>query len=312
MATQSSDTLSLLKSSRFEMRPEGPFDLVNTTRYFGGWVMVDPDAPELSMAFPVEGWRSAAAAVVRQNEQGAIVGEIVSAAEEVEVAWHQALAVFSLDCDGSGWPEVGERDPFIGQLQRTYHFLRPVLFHSPYEAAAAFIISHRISTRQGGVIRQALAREMGEQIPIGGKALFAFPQPQVLAELNSFPGLNAEKVERLHGVARAAMEGLLDRAYLRSLPVGQALAELRSLRGVGEFFAQGILMRGAGLVDEPTDDEISKQAVQLGYALAERPTREQWLRIAETWRPYRMWASVLLHVWMTREHAASHRSERRK
>lgn len=310
MAIQSSDE-HVLKSTSFTMSPQGPFDLINTTRYFDGWCMNGLDQSHLVMAFPVEGWESAAAVTVHQNEQGMIAGEVVSTAEAANAAWQQALAVFSLDADGSSWPEVGERDPFVGRLQHSYQFLRPVLFHSPYEAAASFIISHRISVRQGRNIRREMARELGEQLHIGEQELYAFPQPQVLAEITSFPGLSTEKIERLRGVARVALDGLLDRTYLRSLPVEQALTQLRSLRGVGEFFAQGILMRGAGLVDEPTNEDIGKQAVQLGYALAERPNWEQWQGIAEAWRPYRMWVNVLLHVWMTREHAASHRQGRR-
>ena len=126
-------------------------------------------------------------------------------------AWLQSLAVLSLDGIesneggdrlGISWPEVGQRDPVIGRLQSAYGYLRPVTFHSPYEAAAAFIIGHRISIAQGRAIRQAMAREVGECIPAGGENVYAFPQPQVLARVNSFKGVSAEKIERLHRIAK--------------------------------------------------------------------------------------------------------------
>src|SRR5439155_8384982 len=63
-------------------------------------------------------------------------------------------------------------------------------------------------------------------------------------------------------------------------------------------FAQGILMRGAGLVDAVTDDDLTPRAIQLLYALGERPNRAAVLQRAEAWRPYRMWALVLLNVWL--------------
>jgi DNA-3-methyladenine glycosylase II len=91
---------------------------------------------------------------------------------------------------------------------------------------------------------------------------------------------------------------VLDRARLRALPTDQALAELTALRGVGEFSSQGILFRGAGVVDEVTDEEVSKQAVERLYGLDHRPRHDEVLRLAEAWRPYRMWALVLLHVWL--------------
>jgi DNA-3-methyladenine glycosylase II len=286
---------------QFEMTPRGPFSLAVTKEYFGTWTTSGPDQVAVVLAFPVEGWRTSAAVIVRQDNDMRIRGEIYGVGEEGEQAWQQALAVFSLDCDGSAWPHVGQRDPLIGNVQSTSHFLRPVLFHSPYEAAASFIIGHRISMQQGRKLRQALAEAIGEQIHTAGATVYAFPHPQILRELESFQGINAEKIERLHGVAQAALDGLLDRAYLRSLPVEQALRELRTIRGVGDFFAQAILMRGAGLVDSLVNDATTKQAIQLLYQLPQEPDQATVEQMAETWRPYRMWTTVQLHVWLRRE-----------
>jgi DNA-3-methyladenine glycosylase II len=292
---------------KYELLPHSPFNLALVNDYFGGWTSSGIDTSVIAMAFPVEGWRTSAVVTLRQNEQGHILGEVVGTGEEPEAAWRQALAVLSLDNDGDGWPVVGQRDPVIGGLQQTYDFLRPVLFHSAYEAAAAFIISHRISMQQGRAIRQAMAQQVGEKLQVGETTLHAFPRPQALLELSAFKGVNPEKFPRLHAVAQAALDGWLDRTYLRSLPVEQALAQLRTLPGVGEFFAQGILLRGAGLVDAVSDDDVTKEAVQLAYKLPQRPDHNTVLQIAEAWRPYRMWASVLLHVWLRREMGGPHR-----
>src|SRR5207302_4552285 len=96
---------------------------------------------------------------------------------------------------------------------------------------------------------------------------------EALLGLNAIASIAPLKVERLHAVARAALEGMLDRTRLRSLPEPEALQQLRTLPGIGEFFAQGILMRGAGLVDAVTDDELTARAIQLLYGLQERPDR---------------------------------------
>src|SRR5207237_10308459 len=187
-----------------------------------------------------------------------------------ERAWQQALATLSLDVDGSGFPAVGRRDPIIGRLQAEYHYLRPVLFHSPYEAACAFVIGHRITILQTRRIRQQMAEQAGATIEVDGTGFRAFPDPHALLRIESFPSVAPAKIERLHHVARAALDGRLDRARLRSLPEMDALAQLRTLPGIGEFFAQGILMRGAGLVEPVTDDDITPRAIQLLYALGER------------------------------------------
>lgn len=298
------------QESRFELPLHDPFSLATANEYFGGWTSFGPDQSSLCMAFPVEGWRNSAAVTLQQHGSSSISGEVFGAGEDAGIAWQQALAALSLDSDAAGWHEVGQRDPVIGTLQNSYDFLRPVLFHSPYEAAAAFTIGHRISIQQRRTICQAMAQQMGEGVQVGETTLYAFPRPQVLLELSAFKGVNDVKIQRLHAIAHAALDGLLDRAFLRSQPVERSLEMLRSLPGIGPFFAQGILMRGAGLLDDVTDDEVTKEAVQLAYKLAKLPDQHEVLQIAEAWRPYRMWAAVLLHVWLRREMGGPHQQRK--
>ncbi len=59
--------------------------------------------------------------------------------------------------------------------------------------------------------------------------------------------------------------------------------------------------RGAGVVDELTNDDLTQYAVQKAYGLPQLPDPEQMLEITTAWKPYRMWAEVLLHVWLRRE-----------
>jgi DNA-3-methyladenine glycosylase II len=290
-----------LIDTRFHLAPQGPFNLRDESEFFGGWPPLGADPSALAMAFPVEGWRTSAVVVVRQTS-GNVTGEVHGASgPDAEAAWNQALAVLSLDMDGSGFPEVGRRDPVIGRLQERYRFLRPVCFHSPYEAAANFVIGQRSSIRQARATRMAMARELGDAVTVGEEQLYAFPRPSALLGMARFSGLSAEKVERLHVVARAAADGVLDRARLRAMPVDQALSELQGLRGIGPFSAQGTLLRGAGLADAVPDDDVTKQAVQRAYELPTQPDYQRLLEMAEPWRPYRMWTTVLLHLWLRRE-----------
>lgn len=179
-----------------------------------------------------------------------------------------------------------------------------MLFHSPYEAACAFLIGHRITIQQTRRLRQKIAEDAGAAIDVDGIKAFAFPGPREVLGVQSFPGVAPLKIERLHAAARAALDGTLDRRRLRALPEAEALKQLQTLPGIGEFFAQGILMRGAGLVDAVTDDDLTPRAIQLLYALRERPHRAAVLKRAESWRPFRMWAVVLLNVWIRSQPAA--------
>jgi 3-methyladenine DNA glycosylase/8-oxoguanine DNA glycosylase len=281
----------------FNHQPKGPFDLANANQHFGGWLTLGSDSRVVVMAFPVEGWQASAIVAVRQDATGIVNGDVRCAEHCADAAWQQALATLSLDCDGSGWSDVGRRDPFLGRLQASYAHLRPVLFHSPYEAAAAFVIGHRLTIRQGRAIRRAMAEEFGDRMEIGEEVFYAFPRPQLLRKISSIKGVSAAKIPRLHGIADAALEGWLDRATLRSMTEEAALEKVRSLKGIGEFFSQGILYRGAGLADAVPDDQVTRMAFQRAFALTDPPDRETVLTLAEPWRPFRMWATVLLHVW---------------
>ncbi len=48
--------------------------------------------------------------------------------------------ILCLDIDGRGFGAIASRDPVVGALQRRYPGLRPVLFYTPYVAAAWAII----------------------------------------------------------------------------------------------------------------------------------------------------------------------------
>jgi DNA-3-methyladenine glycosylase II len=93
-----------------------------------------------------------------------------------------------------------------------------------------------------------------------------------------------------------AEEGELDGGRLRALPSATALAELRTLPGIGPFSAELVLARGAG---EP--DLFPEHAGRLAAAMRERydltdPRPERLRAIAERWRPFRSWVSLLLRA----------------
>jgi DNA-3-methyladenine glycosylase II len=283
----------------FQLEPKGPFDLLFQNRYFNGWPPLAADPTTIVMAFPVEGWGAPAAVTLAQSPDGAIVGKVYGDPSiDITRAQSQAIAAMSLDADGSRWPDVGKHDPVLGALQADYHFMRPTLFHSAYEAAAAFVIGHRISVRQTRALRQRLAEEHGKALVVEGETFYAFPEPQALLALDDLRSLNDIKVQRLHAVCEAALDGWLEREHLKALADGEALAKLMTLPGIGAFFAQAILYRGVGVVDSVTSDDLTFEAVEAAYDLAAPVTRSDVLRVAENWRPYRMWAVVLLHVWL--------------
>jgi DNA-3-methyladenine glycosylase II len=218
----------------------------------------------------------------------------------------QVARILSLDHDGIGWPEVAARDPLVAALVAEVGALRPVCFGSPYEAACWAVLVQRISMAEAARLSEELSSELGAAVRIGGTRLLATPHPRRILEVRSFPGLPTEKLARLHAVARAALAGRLDAAHLRAMPFEQALAELRTLRGIGQWSATHVLLRGAGFADEPAFAEPRvRRAYAAALGLAAEPSDAELLAAAERWRPYRTWVCVLLAASLARSRAAA-------
>jgi DNA-3-methyladenine glycosylase II len=283
----------------FTIIPRGPFSLAAAERFFGSWegtTGTDTAGDALRVAFLVDDWSGAAGLLISQGDGGEVHAEIVAAAGSPDAARVEAqlARVLSLDHDASGYAELGERDPVVGRLQRSADHLRPVLFHSPYEAACWAIVSSRIQQRQA----QRLRARISEQLEVDGVALDVWPAPERLLARESIDGLPATKVERLHAIARAALDGDLDVERLRALAPKEASAVVQKLPGIGPFWAALILLRAVGPTDELTLGEPRmRRAAAWAY---DRPELERdddaLVALAETWRPYRTWVSVLLRA----------------
>ncbi len=292
----------------FTIEPLGRFSLAAAQDFAGGFaagIGAHGTATGLLMTFPVEGWRDSTAVDVWQTPDGRVHGE-AHGSEDVDTVRRQAARSLSIDHDGRGWADVGERDPVLGALQAQYDWLRPVCFYSAYEAATSFVIGQRISMRQARAVKDRLAEAYGDPVEIDGRTVRPFPRPQRLLEVPSVTGLAQVKVERMHDLARAAIDGVLDTERLRMLPEAEALAQLQALPGVGPWTASGILLRGCGVADAvPMVDDISRNAVAAIYGLPEPPDDATWTTISDVWRPYRMWATVLLHMAWRRQQPAT-------
>ena len=117
---------------------------------------------ELRFSWAVDGdWRTVTATVAQRG--GAVTAAFAGPPppELAARARRDLERILSLDVDGTGFAAVGERDPVVARLQRRFPGLRPVLFYTPYEAAAWAVIGQRIRMNQAAVVKRRLARDLG-------------------------------------------------------------------------------------------------------------------------------------------------------
>jgi DNA-3-methyladenine glycosylase II len=115
--------------------------------------------------------------------------------------------------------------------------------------------------------------------------------------VSEFPEIPAVKMERLHGVAQAALEGRLDSAQIRSGDPDKAMAKLREIKGIGPFYSGLILIRASGVTDVlPPDEPRARELARRLYRLDSAPTIDEFATIAKPWKPWRTWSVVLMRA----------------
>ena len=240
----------------FTIAPRGPFSLAEAANFGFGQRHDTRFDGVMRLAFCLDGCHRQVGVEVRQDGSG-VHCRVDNAGDQLPAVKRQVARVLSLDHDGNAFAEVGRRDPVIGQLQAVAPGLRPPLFYSPYEAAAWAVISARRPALQMAEVRRKLSEAHGRIFELAGEKLAAFPLPEALLQVETFAGLQAEKLARLHAVARAAREGQLDVGRLATMNPDAAMADLKSLRGIGPFYSALIVIRACGLADvswtAPTD-----------------------------------------------------------
>lgn len=209
----------------------------------------------------------------------------------------QVARVLSADQDGEAFARICRADPVLARLHDTAPGFRPALFYSPYEAAVWSIVSARRARPQGIRLRARLAEQSGVGFELAGERVAAIPTPSALRAIDAVPGLPADRIPRLHAIADAAQQGLLGVDRLRALPPEDALAELQRLPGIGPFYSSLVLVRSCGLTDAAVAEEPrSRATIRTLYGFDHDPSESELAELAERWRPFRTWATVMIRA----------------
>ena len=270
------------------IEPRGPYRLADAREFLAAFgpagqrVGGDPDA--LTLAFAPDDGDGVALVTVTQPE---VDGPIhVDGGHEAQVA-----RILSLDVDATGWAELVRADPVLRDIGPR----RPVLFSSPYEAAAWSVLSARTHVAQAARLRQRVVEAAGAVIEHEGVRHLPFPGPAALLAID-LP-VPQVKAPRLRAIAQAALAGDLDATRLRAMPPGEAMAAVQALPGIGPFYAALVVIRGAGAPDAlPASEPRVRRAAASAYGDPGLEDPDAFARHAERWRPWRSWASFALRA----------------
>jgi DNA-3-methyladenine glycosylase II len=286
----------------FTLEPRGPFSMTAAREMQCGFLRgartCNTDPWSVKLAFPRDGDFAVVGASIRHVESSVHV-EVEGAVEPGRVR-DQVARTLGLDHDAAPFQRVLASHPVLRSVAAARPGFRPVVAPSPYVMGGWAILSQRLRMNQAATLQVRIAERAGDVVQVAGEWLSSFPRPQSILARDGFPGVPEEKWRRLVGLAEAALSGALDITRLAAMPYADARADLKRLRGVGPWTADAILLRGCGPTDElPVSEPTLHEAVRAVYGLSHTPDDGEVERIAEAWRPFRMWVSVLLiaHAW---------------
>ncbi len=249
----------------------------------------------MRLAFCLDGHEQQVGVEVRQA--GEKLSLVIHVDGDLDTITRQVARVVSADADGVAWEAVCAADPVLARIHAVAPGFRPANFYSPYEAAFWSVISARRARAQGIALRRRIAEAHGRSFTLAGRVEAAIPTPTQLLSMESFPGLPADRLPRLHAIATAALEGQLDADRLRAMKPDAAMIDLQRLPGIGPFYSALIVIRAMGLTDVlSTQEDHTRETVRDQYGFDHAPTNAELAQVADAWRPFRTWATVTLRA----------------
>jgi DNA-3-methyladenine glycosylase II len=114
-------------------------------------------------------------------------------------------------------------------------------------------------------------------------------------------GFSGQKAQAIKELARHAGDGTLDLESLEGVSNEDAVAYLSSIRGIGRWSAEYVLLRGLGRLDTfPGDDIGAQNNLRRLFHLDDKPNYDEIRRLTSAWHPYE--GMVYFHLLLEKLH----------
>lgn len=210
----------------------------------------------------------------------------------MDLIW-RVRRMMDLDADPIVLDSVFSPDPLLGPIWNRNPGLRvPVCFDAlefAVRAVAGQLISVTAATKLVGKITTRLGDDLPWPAPYGLTKTFPAPERLIKADLHSL-GLTKTKATAIAALARAGIGAGLD--YDQADGLDEFINRMTALKGVGDWTAQCLAMRGLG-------DGDGFPAADLGIVKAlsapeQKAKPKEIYNLARRWRPWRSYAAMLL------------------
>lgn len=206
--------------------------------------------------------------------------------------------VFGTRIDTSELERDVAADPVFLAVASRFRGLRPLVIADPFETLVWAILGQQINVVFAARLKQALVERYGERVSALGREFLLFPKPAALLGLEHERDLrplqfSRQKSEYTVRAAQAIHTGALDLTALPALPQEAAISQLMTLKGIGRWTAEYVLMRGLGFPDViVAGDGGLRRVIGREYGLGRLATEAEVRALAERWSGWRSFASL--------------------
>ncbi len=216
------------------------------------------------------------------SEPGPILDPGVDRPTGMASSWPAAasLAAWILSSDLDLQPLYQVDDPVFAPLAERFCGLKPPRTATVFEGLVIAIIEQQIGLRVANLLQNRLVSRFGPPFKFGDLEFSAFPSPDRLAGLDPQDlrdlGLSMNKSRFILGIADGVASGDQDFELLKRMTTDEAREVLVSIKGVGRWTADYVLVRGLGRFEAvPFDDLGIRDAVGLFYKGGERASARE-------------------------------------
>ena len=171
-------------------------------------------------------------------------------------------------------------DPVLTASIRAHYGLRPNLQIDPFEMLVASITAQQINLGFAYTVRGRLVAEYGEKLQVDGEEYYAFPTPEILADLQ--PGdllplqFSRQKERYILNLAQAIRSGDIELDRLAEMNDASVQKNLTALVGIGRWTADWFLARYLGRGNAIAAGDLAvKRSIERHYFDGERVSEER-------------------------------------
>jgi DNA-3-methyladenine glycosylase II len=203
----------------------------------------------------------------------------------------------SLKDDLEPFYRIGREDADFAPLIEHLYGYHQVKFLTPFENACWAVLTQRNPMKIAQKTKQALVERYGNSLEVNESVYWAFPEPFQIAVVDESELLkvirNDRRTEYLIAIARAFSE--VDEEFLKSAPDEEVEMWLRNIKGIGEWSATFIMVRGLGRMENvPLTETRLIEAASKVYGRGEELSRNDLKRLTDKYGPWQgYWAHYI-------------------